>query len=78
MLDVRLLRNDYDKVAQALKNRNASLDLIAAFPQLDVSRREKLTESEQLKTAATSYRKTSPNSRRAARTPTTSSPRCGT
>ncbi|QMV42284.1 serine--tRNA ligase [Cohnella cholangitidis] len=49
MLDVRLLRNDYDKVAQALKNRNASLDLIAAFPQLDVSRREKLTESEQLK-----------------------------
>ncbi|WP_239618949.1 serine--tRNA ligase [Cohnella mopanensis] len=49
MLDVKLLRNDYDKVAQALKHRNASLDLIAAFPQLDVSRREKLTESEQLK-----------------------------
>ncbi|QJD85898.1 serine--tRNA ligase [Cohnella herbarum] len=49
MLDVKLLRNDYDKVAQALSHRNASLDLIAAFPQLDVSRREKLTESEQLK-----------------------------
>ncbi|TVX94995.1 serine--tRNA ligase [Cohnella terricola] len=49
MLDVKLLRNDYDKVAQALKNRNASLDLIADFPQLDVSRREKLTESEELK-----------------------------
>lgn len=49
MLDVKLLRNDYDKVAQALRNRNASLDLIAPFPGLDVSRREKLTESEQLK-----------------------------
>ncbi|MCD9022682.1 serine--tRNA ligase [Cohnella silvisoli] len=49
MLDVKLLRNDYDKVAQALTNRGASLDLISAFPQLDVSRREKLTESEQLK-----------------------------
>jgi seryl-tRNA synthetase len=49
MLDVKLLRNEYDKVAQALNNRGASLDLIAAFPQLDLSRREKLTESEQLK-----------------------------
>jgi len=49
MLDVKLLRNEYDKVEQALRNRNASLDLIADFPKLDVSRREKLTESEQLK-----------------------------
>jgi len=49
MLDVKLLRNDYEKVAQALHNRNASLELIADFPKLDVSRREKLTESEQLK-----------------------------
>jgi seryl-tRNA synthetase len=49
MLDAKLLRNDYDKVAQALTNRGASHDLIAAFPQLDTRRREKLTESEQLK-----------------------------
>lgn len=49
MLDVRLLRNDYDKVAQALRNRNASLDLIAGFPELDNARREKLTESDSLK-----------------------------
>lgn len=49
MLDVKLLRNDYDKVAGALNNRGASLDLIAGFPKLDISRREKLTESEQLK-----------------------------
>ncbi|BBI30698.1 serine--tRNA ligase [Cohnella abietis] len=49
MLDVKLLRNEYDKVVQALTNRGASLDLIAGFPELDISRREKLTESEQLK-----------------------------
>ncbi len=49
MLDVRLLRNDFDKVAQALKNRQASVELIAEFPKLDSSRREKLTESDQLK-----------------------------
>lgn len=49
MLDVRLLRNDFDKVAQALKNRQASAELIAGFPKLDSSRREKLTESDQLK-----------------------------
>src|ERR1700730_9385490 len=49
MLDVKLLRNEFDKVVQALNHRGSSLDLIAAFPQLDISRREKLTESEQLK-----------------------------
>jgi len=49
MLDVKLLRHDYDKVAAALNNRGASLELIAGFPALDGSRREKLTESEQLK-----------------------------
>lgn len=49
MLDIKLLRNDYDKVATALRNRGASQDLIADFPKLDASRREKLTESDQLK-----------------------------
>jgi seryl-tRNA synthetase len=49
MLDVRLLRNEYDKVATALTNRGASMELIAAFPELDVNRREKLTESDSLK-----------------------------
>lgn len=49
MLDVRLLRNDYEKVAQALRNRNASLDLIAGFPELDNGRRERLVESDTLK-----------------------------
>ena len=49
MLDVKLLRSDYDRVAQALKNRGASLDLISGFPEKDAARREKLTESDQLK-----------------------------
>ena len=49
MLDIKLLRNDFDKVAQALKNRGASLDLIVKFPEMDKARREKLALSDQLK-----------------------------
>lgn len=49
MLDVKILRNDYERVAQALENRNKSLDLIVAFPELDAKRRELLQETEQLK-----------------------------
>ncbi|GIO35058.1 MULTISPECIES: serine--tRNA ligase [Paenibacillus] len=49
MLDVKILRTDFGKVEQALKNRNKSLDLIAGFPELDTRRRELLQESEALK-----------------------------
>ncbi|MCC3377593.1 serine--tRNA ligase [Cohnella sp. REN36] len=49
MIDVRVLRNDYDKVAQALRNRNAPEELIASFPALDNKRRELQTESDNLK-----------------------------
>ncbi|CAM3115928.1 serine--tRNA ligase [Paenibacillus sediminis] len=49
MLDVKILRNEYDRVEEALKNRGKSLDLIADFPSLDTRRREILQESEQLK-----------------------------
>ncbi|MEF2968956.1 serine--tRNA ligase [Paenibacillus sp. M1] len=49
MLDVKILRNDYARVEEALKNRGKSLDLIAGFPQLDEKRRELLQESEALK-----------------------------
>ncbi|WP_046216670.1 serine--tRNA ligase [Paenibacillus wulumuqiensis] len=49
MLDVKILRNDYDRVATALQNRGKSLDLIAGFPELDTKRRELLQETEQLK-----------------------------
>lgn len=49
MLDVKILRNDYDRVKQALANRGKSEDLIADFPSLDGARREKLQEVEVLK-----------------------------
>lgn len=49
MLDIKLLRNEYDKVEQALIKRNKPLDLISGFPALDQKRRDLLQESEQLK-----------------------------
>lgn len=49
MLDVKLLRTEFDKVEQALKNRGASLELVAGFPALDQKRREVIQETEQLK-----------------------------
>ncbi len=49
MLDVKILRNEYDRVAQALQNRGKSLDLISSFPELDTKRRELLQETELLK-----------------------------
>ena len=49
MLDVKILRSDFSRVEQSLKNRGKSLDLIADFPKLDARRRELLQESESLK-----------------------------
>ncbi|MEJ9221859.1 serine--tRNA ligase [Paenibacillus glucanolyticus] len=49
MLDVKILRSEYSRVEEALKNRGKSLDLIADFPKLDSRRRELLQESESLK-----------------------------
>ncbi|MDQ6422177.1 serine--tRNA ligase [Paenibacillus sp. LHD-117] len=49
MLDVKVLRSDLAKVEQALKNRGASLELVAGFTELDVKRREMIGETEQLK-----------------------------
>lgn len=49
MLDVKLLRNDFERVVRALHNRGASLDLLEKFPSYDTARREKLTEGDQLK-----------------------------
>nr|WP_246281433.1 serine--tRNA ligase [Saccharibacillus qingshengii] len=48
-MDVKILRNEYDRVKQALANRGKSEDLIAGFPSLDGERREKLQEVETLK-----------------------------
>lgn len=49
MLDVKVMRNDYARVEDALKRRGKSLDLIEGFPRLDEKRRELLQESEALK-----------------------------
>ncbi|BBH23303.1 serine--tRNA ligase [Paenibacillus baekrokdamisoli] len=49
MLDVKILRNEFEQVEQALRNRGKSLDLIAEFPALDGKWRDLLQESEQLK-----------------------------
>ncbi|MEV5026404.1 serine--tRNA ligase [Paenibacillus sp. LPE1-1-1.1] len=49
MLDVKLLRNEFEKVENALRNRGASLDLIVNFPVLDTKRRDLIQETEQLK-----------------------------
>nr|WP_246628130.1 serine--tRNA ligase [Paenibacillus oenotherae] len=48
-MDVKLLRNEFEKVEQALRSRGKSLDLIAGFPALDTKWRDLLQESEQLK-----------------------------
>lgn len=39
MLDVKILRNEYARVEEALNNRGKSLDLIAGFTELDAKRR---------------------------------------
>ncbi|MGG1612624.1 serine--tRNA ligase [Paenibacillus phoenicis] len=49
MLDVKILRNQYARVEEALKNRGKSLELISGFAPLDEKRRELLQESEALK-----------------------------
>lgn len=49
MLDVKILRNEYARVEEALTKRGKSLDLIAGFTEMDTKRRELLQESETLK-----------------------------
>ncbi|TBL67626.1 serine--tRNA ligase [Paenibacillus thalictri] len=49
MLDVKVLRNDFDRVKQAMVNRGKNLEDIERFVDLDIKRRELLQETEQLK-----------------------------
>jgi seryl-tRNA synthetase len=49
LLDAKLLRNEYDRVKQAMLDRNGSLEDINKFAALDTARRELLQETEQLK-----------------------------
>ena len=48
MLDIKLLRNNFEEVKEALKNRKEDFNL-DSFVELDEERRKKLTEVEQLK-----------------------------
>jgi seryl-tRNA synthetase len=48
MLDIRLLREDPDKVRQALQNRNEETGVIESALELDEQRRKLLVEKEQL------------------------------
>ena len=48
MLDIKLLRNNFEYVEQALSTRNEDFDL-SLFKELDGNRRALLTEAEQLK-----------------------------
>ncbi|MFV9511863.1 serine--tRNA ligase [Tepidibacillus sp. LV47] len=49
MLDIKILRNDLDRVKKALENRNAHMNEIDAFTDLDTKRRTLLQEVERLK-----------------------------
>ncbi|WP_248929342.1 serine--tRNA ligase [Paenibacillus hamazuiensis] len=49
MLDVKILRNDFDRVREAMQHRGKTLDDIERFVSLDIKRRELLQEVEQLK-----------------------------
>jgi seryl-tRNA synthetase len=49
LFDAKLLRNDIERVQQAMLNRGKQLDDVNRFTQVDTRRRELLQESEQLK-----------------------------
>lgn len=49
MLDRRLLRNDFDHVAELLEIRGVSRETLENYRQLDVKRRELLVKDEQMK-----------------------------
>ncbi|MDY3928912.1 MAG: serine--tRNA ligase [Clostridia bacterium] len=48
MLDIKILRNEPDRIREALKNRNNDLDITPAI-ELDLKRRALLTDAEQKK-----------------------------
>ena len=48
MLDIKILRNEPERIREALKNRNNDLDITPAI-ELDLARRELLTDVEKKK-----------------------------
>jgi len=49
LLDAKLLRNEYERVQKAMRNRGKTTDDIDRFAEQDAKRREMLKEAEQLK-----------------------------
>ena len=64
MLDIKTLRNEPDKIRQALKNRNNDLDITPAI-ELDLQRREILAEVEQMKAKQNEITKQIPQMKKA-------------
>ena len=64
MLDIKTLRNESDKIRQALKNRNNDLDITPAI-ELDLQRREILAEVEQMKAKQNEITKQIPQMKKA-------------
>ena len=56
MLDVKYVRDNIDKVAEAMKNRNAAFDA-EAFQTLDTKRREAIAHEEELQAERNSQSK---------------------
>jgi len=54
MLDVKVFRNEYDRVEQAMINRGNLLDEVRSFPELDQRWRAMLLETETLKSTRNS------------------------
>lgn len=49
MLDIKLIRNDFDRVADLLENRGVNRETMVRLKEIDRSRRELLQKSEELK-----------------------------
>ena len=49
MLDVKLLRDDFEAVSEKLVIRGVKAEDLAEFKELDVQRRAKISETESLK-----------------------------
>lgn len=64
MLDIKTLRNEPDKIRQALKNRNNDLNITPAI-ELDLQRREILAEVEQMKAKQNEITKQIPQMKKA-------------
>ena len=64
MLDIKILRNDPDRIRKALKNRNNNLDITPAI-KLDIKRREILSDVEKKKAQQNEISKKIPQMKKA-------------